>query len=164
MANYWQNRNNIFPVLELVPQTLSAIPAMDPQVWEDITQLTIKEFLSQFKGILPFSREQWNNKESLLDHILANAVPEDIDFVRSAGAMKCAEREDAQVMMAPGRKRKRNDTQNAYCVTHRHTSTNEPTKFLDLPAPDQVKSCHWKFYNATSNLALKLAMCSVSDS
>jgi hypothetical protein len=39
-----------------------------------------REILLQFKGILMFSRDQWGNKELLLDHILANVV-EDIDYI-----------------------------------------------------------------------------------
>jgi hypothetical protein len=90
---------------------------------------------------------------------VANAAPEDIDFIRRAGARRCEEKEEART----ARKRKRNDTQNTHCTALRQDA-DEPrdiSKFLDLLAPAQVKSCYQIFYNMTSTSALKSTVCGV---
>ena len=137
---------------------------MDPKIREDILHLPVRELLSQFKGILTFSREQRGNKELLVDHILASATPEAINFTRRAGARKREEMEEARVSQENGRKRKRNEVQSMRRAAQRNRDTDEPRdilKFLELPTTEQVKSCYRRFYNATSNRALESTVCGV---
>lgn len=142
---------------------------MDADTREAIFELTVKEILTRLKGKLPFSREQRASKVLLVDHVLAHASSHEINFLRQAGIDKRSAREGPQTERT--RKRDRGDDQQDIRRTAQRLEADDIvpeedpdqniSTFLRLPTDDQVKRCYRNFYEATSNSAIKTAICGV---
>lgn len=138
---------------------------MDPHIRASISNLTAKQIITRFKGILSFSREQRSNKEKLIDHVLLTAPPQHLEFLRNAGAEKGAQQRENHEQAVESRKRKRNDQQNTRRKAQRmDTVSDEPrdhSKFLELRTSAQRNFCYLQFYNATANDAVAMYVCGV---
>lgn len=133
-----------------------------------ISQLAIRDILARLKGVLTFSRQERQNKDSLLDRVLNHASQEHLEFLREVARQKM----EGQVVRGSegsrGLKRKRT-RQGDQRRTARQLDDDisegveeyDPSKFLELPANDELKNCYTRFWKATCNAALEMDTCGV---
>lgn len=125
----------------------------------EVSKLLAKDILAAAKGKLTIPRAVRNRKATLTDFVVANLTPA---LEGSLHELLTRQPQPSAATATTDRKRKRGDEPQTTRKASR-PDTDEPNtgEFLDLPSEAIRKSCYRQFYEATSNAALKLAVCAV---
>ncbi|KAF8145651.1 hypothetical protein K438DRAFT_1735322 [Mycena galopus ATCC 62051] len=132
---------------------------------EDISILTLQELRGLLLGRFPIPREVSSaRKEVLVAYIESNASQDILDLLRIAAKEKV----DAKRIEGNNKKRKRDHSKYIRRVVNKIEPSEEEdeeihdiNRFLEFPGPDETKGLYRKFYLATSNAAVAMAVCGV---
>ncbi|KAF8195697.1 hypothetical protein K438DRAFT_1968205 [Mycena galopus ATCC 62051] len=130
---------------------------------EDISILTLQELRGLLLGRFPIPREVSSaRKEVLVAYIESNASQDILDLLRIAAKEKV----DAKRIEGNNKKRKRDHSKYIRRVVNKIEPSEEEdeeihdiNRFLEFPGPDETKGLYRKFYLATSNAAVAMAVC-----
>ncbi|THG92828.1 hypothetical protein EW026_g8214 [Hermanssonia centrifuga] len=141
---------------------------------DDLNELTTKELLVRFKGILSFSCDDRQSKQRLIARILQDGPLEQVDFLRRSGRDKREAKGEQREAAVASHKRKRADYMSARRTVCRVELLDERLDiegvqdgarggggFLQVPDEETVKTCYRAFYEATSNSAIAHDVCGV---
>lgn len=140
-----------------------------------IAELSMKELLARFRGILSFTREERTKKAALINRILQDGPPEHLEFLRRAGYDRIISRQEQQEVTRTSRKRRhaeymsetrrrtapRRDEDDVEVGAEEREATRDTSHFLDLPTDEDVKASYRAFYEATSNESVAHTICGV---
>ena len=144
----------------------STLPYDAANFERDVHELSIVEILELCNGQISFSREQRRHK-ALAVYRVATAAPLHVRIsLQMAGRQK---RERKARAREATRERNLQRDRDWHQGRRRQSepqisSAEEPwdtTRFLQLPSSQQLKNCYSRFYNATSNRALRRSTCAV---
>jgi hypothetical protein len=128
-----------------------------------VSFLTIKEIRDILRPYpITIPREANSRKELLLEYLRMNASPEIIFILNKAEQEKA----DASSAGKESRKRKRGEDFYTRRVARRleeveAMDVRDINRFMQLPTADQTKALYRKYYLATSNAAIAMAVCGV---
>lgn len=125
----------------------------------EVSKLFAKDILAAAKGKLAIPRAVRNKKSILTDFVVANLTP---GLEGSLNELLARQPQPSATTAATDRKRKRDDEPLPTRKAPRPNADDpDAGEFLDLPSEATRKSCYRRFYEATSNAALKLVVCAV---
>ena len=125
----------------------------------EVSKLLVGDILAAAKDKLTIPRAVRKRKATLTDYVVANLTPA---LEGSLSELLTRRPQSPETAAATDRKRKRDDEPLPTRKAPRPGADDPDTgEFLDLPSEVTRKACYRQFYKATSNAALKLAVCAV---
>ena len=134
----------------------SDTPPMSPTL-DDVTRLDVQAILSATKGCLSVPSHVRRSKDRLTHFVVDNMSPE---LSGKLEALLVA-RDNSQTGRSSRQKRRRQEADPFPRKVARADEGCKADEFLELPSDDVVRNCYRQFYEATSNSALKMAICAV---
>ena len=134
----------------------------DVNLERDVHELSITEILDICHGHIRFSREQRQHK-ALAVYRAINAAPTHLKIALQVAGCEKRLRTERERVASHQRHRDR-ERARIERTAAQFNDVEEPwdtSKFLHLPTPDELKLCYSRFYDATSNHALRHSTCAV---
>ncbi|EMD32190.1 hypothetical protein CERSUDRAFT_99591 [Gelatoporia subvermispora B] len=140
---------------------------------DDLALLTMVDILSRVKGVLKIPARARHKKSALLEHVIEYASPAFLSQLRELGRRKKEARATGgKPTERRQRKRGREEDEPVMRRVAPRIDVSGPAEdaddsgrpldeFMRLPSPEQVKACYRAFHTATSNDALRMAVCGV---
>ncbi|EMD37981.1 hypothetical protein CERSUDRAFT_72611 [Gelatoporia subvermispora B] len=138
----------------------------------DLAALPMHEIFARARGILKIPNKIRQKKALLLEHIRSHAPPDLLSGLRTLGRQKrhAASATAGEPQSQRKRKRKEVEEPTSRRVSRRveeewdaveYDGIPLSEEFMKVPSTAEVHACYRAFYNATSNAALKKAICGV---
>jgi hypothetical protein len=132
----------------------------DQDIWADVEKLTIKEILHVLQSLgLSVPRQLYRQrKSSLLRYVFGCTSEQVVEQVLRVALQKAKDKGDVQMR----ERESSSDTRHKFPRTESLVDVGDDVaKYLEVPDAETVRTCHRKFYHATSNASVSMAVCAV---